>query len=101
VPWHTLPRDLLEQQLEAVGFERTLGYETGIKDTADHTESLTDYPDEPRAGHHRCPGSNIAVNGDRRIGRFGNSVICSTCDQVVSTYLRSRPPGLFKISHST
>ncbi len=44
MPWHTLPRDYLEEQLDSLGLERDR-YETGIKDTEDHTERLRDYPD--------------------------------------------------------
>jgi hypothetical protein len=48
VGWITLPRNLLEQQLDALGLERNR-FETGVvdPDSVANTERLTDYPDYP------------------------------------------------------
>ena len=41
--WITLPRDYLEQQLDSLDLEHN--FETGIMDTAENVEELSDYAD--------------------------------------------------------
>jgi hypothetical protein len=121
VPWHTLPRDLLEQQFESLGLEKN-HFETGITDpeSLNGTERLSDYWDDKddyfpatsRGGQprnrdlvpyarlgktaDRCAGSNSHVSGDLTYGH-GTSVVCSVCHLVVPTYMRRA--GAFKSAH--
>jgi hypothetical protein len=100
VGWTTLPRHYLEEQFDALGLERNL--ETGIKDTAENVEKLSDYEDERVdriAPPDQCPGSNQPVNGDQPKGNA--HVICSTCSRPVLTYARTHPVGRYKSKHSS
>lgn len=110
VGWHTLPRDLLEQQLDYLGIERAMRFETGVKDTAENVERLSDYsdagddPDHPMAPSvptrhlllNSCPGSRQPADDDVLCE---GGVTCSTCGQVARIYRRSNPVGWFKFTH--
>jgi hypothetical protein len=68
VGWITLPRNLLEQQLDALGLEDAAKFETGIADpeSLDGSENLNDYPDGGYDDHYvpRPRTAPIVSEGD-------------------------------------
>jgi hypothetical protein len=118
VGWITLPRNLLEQQLDALGLERNR-FETGVMDGDEviGMENLNDYPDYPSnpedalvegpsglptrgrfapVPQGACRGSRQPLNGDTPLGPW--RVRCSVCGGKTVTYLR-RDKGLYRCSH--
>ena len=86
--WTTLPRDLLERQFDSLGLERT--FESGITDTAENAERLSDYPDYEEDA--RCAASLGVVTRDDGIreSTTGLLVRCKTCGKKVYAYWRKR-----------
>jgi hypothetical protein len=113
VPWHTLPRNLLELQFDSLNLERF--FETGITDpdSVANTERLSDYYDDQeesvrplleRYTHtHKplpldaCLGSRQPAEGD--VPQGTSRVICSVCGQSSWTYPRKHPRGKFRSTH--
>ena len=88
--WTTLPRDYLEEQFDSLGLERNL--ETGIKDTADSVEKLSDYSDSN--DDNVCPHSNAPVEEADVVGESPSPhfvlVKCPTCGVVVRAWWKPR-----------
>ena len=111
MPWHTLHLGTyLSEGLDSLGLERQ--FESGVQDSAENVERLSDYPDydaavlnptgKPHYGGrgsplpaHACPGSRQPVNGDLLATEA--TAICSKCGQEVTIYPRKE--GMFKQGH--
>jgi len=98
VGWTSLPRDYLEKQFDSLGLEHN--FETGITDTAQNVEKLSDYPDVEEDG--RCPSSLEVVTPEDEIVRVNPSglvVRCHLCGQTVPTSRRKGPNTWAKPTH--
>ena len=97
--WHTLPRDLLERQLDSLGIEKNR-YENGIKDTEDHTERLRDYPDWVE-DVDRCPSSLEEVTSEEVLRYAPSGVVarCHTCGKTVLGSWRGKSQTWVKMTH--
>jgi hypothetical protein len=102
MPWHALPRNLLETSLDEVA---TPNYETGVEDTAEGTERLAFYPDHDEEDDELwCPGSNQPLTDAdvdaTRVGSTVKRVRCAQCARSVTVYTVKKPvPGWRKSSH--
>ena len=99
--WHTIPRDLLEQQFDSLGLERN-HFETGVTDpdSINGTEKLSDYPDPEEDA--RCAGSLEGVSfldSFLKIGVRYQYVRCHVCGKTVVAELRRRKEQWVKATH--
>jgi hypothetical protein len=89
VGWITLPRNLLEQQFDALRLERH--FENGLTDTADRVERLSDYPDPEEDA--RCSESLQVVTADDLVLSHvaaGLVLRCHTCGKTVTATWNKR-----------
>ena len=96
--WITLPRNYLEEQFDRLDLEHN--FETGIKDTAEKVEKLSDYPDPDEDA--RCPSSLEVVTAEDEVVRqvrSGLVVRCHVCGQTVPTNWRTRTLSWGKPTH--
>ncbi len=99
MPWKALTFDrYLEDELDSLNLERT--YESGILDTTENVERLTDYPDPEEDA--RCPASlEVVTTEDEVISQSasGRAVLCHMCGQKVSATWRRRSQTWNKPTH--
>jgi len=102
VGWITLPRNLLETQLDSLGIEKARRFETGITDpdSVTNTERLNDYPDYEEDS--RCSASGELVTTEDRVLRqtaCNLVVACHQCGKTVYALWRRSTEVWFKGTH--
>ncbi|HCF99393.1 MAG TPA: hypothetical protein DEV93_02485 [Chloroflexi bacterium] len=98
--WITLPRNLLEMQLDSLGLERNR-YETGVTDgdEVSNTERLNDYADWEEDA--RCPSSLEEVTAEEVLRHPPSGVVarCHTCGKTVTGSWRGKSQTWVKMTH--